>query len=62
MTKYDRSLTEVWEWKDAVCGEMNGLTAREYADRVKNDADSTLIADHIELVTLSMAEKREKVA
>ena len=38
MREVDKSLLEVWEWKDKVYEEMKDLNAEEYVERVKADA------------------------
>ena len=35
--KVDKSLQEVWEWKDKVCEEMKHLSIREMARKIHED-------------------------
>ena len=49
MRKYDKSLIEVWEWKERVYSEFKNLTTKEYLKRLKDDADKILSERHIKL-------------
>lgn len=62
MKKYDRSLTEVWEWKEEVYREVKDLNAKGYIDKIRKDADKTLSAGQIKLTPVFLKEKRHKVA
>jgi len=62
MRTYDKSLTEVWEWKEGVYRETKGLSAKDYIHKMTKDADSVLSESHIELTPISFSRKREKVA
>jgi len=62
MKTYDKSLTEVWEWKEGVYSEIKGLSAKEYIRKTTKDADSVLSENHIELIPISFSRKCEKVA
>jgi hypothetical protein len=62
MKTYDKSLTEVWEWKEGVYRETKGLCAKDYIRKTTKDADSVLSESHIELTPISLSRKREKVA
>jgi len=42
MKKYDKSLIEVWEWKEKVYQDVKDLKAEEYVDKVKKDANKIL--------------------
>lgn len=61
MRKYDKSLIEVWEWKEKVYHDVRDLTAKEYIERIKNDAEKILGERRIKLKTVSLGEKRQKV-
>ncbi len=62
MRKYDRSLIEVWEWKEKVYQDVKDLSAKEYIERIKEDATKILTEGQIELKTISLKEKQQKVA
>lgn len=62
MRKYDKSLVEVWEWKEDVYNETKDLTAREYVKKIKEDADSILAGHRTRLTTVSPRGKSKKVA
>ncbi|HGJ67082.1 TPA: hypothetical protein ENS27_17110 [bacterium] len=49
MQKYDKSLMEVWEWKEKVYQEVKDLSAQEYIEKVKKDADKFLSEHRIKL-------------
>jgi hypothetical protein len=62
MKTYDKSLTEVWEWKERVYSDTKGLSAKDFILKTTKDADSLLSKSHIELTPISLSRKREKVA
>jgi ribosomal protein L15 len=62
MRKYDKSLIEVWEWKEKVYHDVKYLSAKEYIERIKEDATKILAEGQIELKTVSLKEKQQKVA
>ncbi|MBI4653961.1 MAG: hypothetical protein HY752_03080 [Nitrospirae bacterium] len=62
MKKYDKSLIDVWEWKEKVYHDMKDLSAKEYIERIKDDATKILRKGQIELKTISLKEKKQKVA
>ncbi len=62
MRKYDKSLIEVWDWKEKVYHDVRDLTAKEHIDKIKNDAEKILTDGRIKLKTVSLGEKRQKVA
>ncbi len=62
MRKYDRSLIEVWEWKEKVYHDVKDLSAKDYIERVKEDAAKILTESQIKLKTISLKEKHQKVA
>jgi len=49
MKKYDKSLVEVWGWRQKVHEELKGLTAEEYVKKVREDADVAFAKYGIEL-------------
>ena len=62
MRTYDKSLTEVWEWKESVYSEAKGLSATDYIRKMTKDADTILSESHIELTPIPSSGKRQKVA
>ena len=62
MRTYDKSLTEVWEWKEGVYRETKELSAKDYIGKTTQEANSVLSENHIELTPISFSRKREKVA
>ena len=62
MKTYDRSLTEVWEWKEKVCNESEGLPLAAYVKRIRDEAESILGRTHINLTTISLSDKSKRVA
>lgn len=62
MKKYDKSLIEVWEWKEKVYNEVRDLSPKEYIEKIRAGADKILSEGQIKLHTISSKEKRKKVA
>lgn len=62
MRKYDKSLIEVWAWKEKVYHDVKDLSANEYIERVKEDAAKILTDGQIKLKTISLKEKQRKAA
>lgn len=62
MKKYDKSLIEVWEWKEKVYHDVKDLSAKEYIERIKEDATKILTEGQIKLKTISLKEKQHKGA
>jgi len=62
MRTYDRSLMEVWEWKEKVYDEVKELSTNDYIRKIKNDADAILSKNRVELISTSFSDKRKKVA
>ena len=62
MRTYDKSLIEVWEWKEKVYDEVKGLSSEDYIKKIKNDADAILSKSRVELISTSFSDKRKKVA
>jgi hypothetical protein len=42
MQKYDKSLIEVWEWKEKVYQKVKDLSTQEYIEKVRKDTDRIL--------------------
>ena len=62
MRKYDKSLTEVWDWKEKVYEDIKDLSADKYIEKLKKDADKVLSDSHIKLTPVSLKKKHHKVA
>lgn len=62
MRKYDKSLIEVWEWKEKVYRDVKDLTAKEYIEKIKSDAEKILVESRVKLKTVSLREEKQKVA
>jgi len=62
MRTHDKSLTEVRGWKDKIYEETNELSIDEFVHKIKEQADSILPINRIELASTSLSEKRQKVA
>jgi hypothetical protein len=58
MRTYDKSLTEVWEWKEKVYDETKELSVKEYIRKIKNDADSILSKRKVELISISSYDRK----
>lgn len=61
MSKYDKSLTEVWKWKEVVYQDVKDLAPKAYIDKIKHDADQILKENSIELETIPATEDRRKI-
>jgi len=62
MRKYDKSLTEVWDWKEKVYEDVKDLSADKYIEKLKKDADKMLSDSHIKLTPVALKKKHHKVA
>ncbi|HZX48540.1 MAG: hypothetical protein A2Z47_05860 [Thermodesulfovibrio sp. RBG_19FT_COMBO_42_12] len=62
MRKYDKSLTEVWDWKEKVYEAVKDLSADKYIEKLKKDADKVLSDNYIKLTPVSLKKKHHKVA
>ena len=49
MQRYDRSLMEVWKWKDKVYQELKDLTPEERVKKLRKDTDRLLREHGIKL-------------
>jgi trimethylamine:corrinoid methyltransferase-like protein len=49
MQKYDKSLVEVWEWKEKVYQKVKDLSTQEYIEKVRKDTDRILSEHGIKL-------------
>jgi hypothetical protein len=62
MREYDKSLIEVWEWKERVYHDVKDLTAKEYIKRIKDDADRILSDALIKLTPVPPKKEHQKAA
>ena len=62
MRHYDKSLIEVWDWKEKVYREVKYLTAEEYVEKIRKEAESSLLDSHIQLTPVVLKDKHHKVA
>ena len=62
MRKYDKSLNEVWNWKEKVYEDVKDLSADKYIEKLRKDADKVLSENLIKLTTVSSKKKHHKVA
>jgi hypothetical protein len=62
MREYDKSLIEVWEWKERVYHDVKDLTAKEYIERIKDDADRILSDALIKLTPVPPKKEHHKAA
>jgi hypothetical protein len=58
MQKYDKSLVEVWEWKEKVYQKVKDLSTQEYIEKVRKDTDR-ILSEHG--IKLKQYRKREPV-
>ena len=61
MKKYDKSLLEVWEWKEKVYQDVKDLTAQEYVEKVRKDADKILSTGLINLTPVALKKEPHKI-
>ncbi len=51
MKNYDKSLIEVWKWKEEVYQDVKDLTTDEYITKIRTDTDKILSENAIRLKT-----------
>ncbi len=61
MKRYDKSLLEVWEWKEKVYQDVKDLTAEEYVEKVRKDADTILSNGLIDLTPVALKKYPHKI-
>jgi len=49
MLKYDKSLKEIWEWRNKLADQNKILTNEEYLKKLKNKTDKILKDHNIKL-------------
>ena len=62
MKRYDKSLTEVWDWKDQVYQDVKGLTTQDYLEKLRRDAERILSENEVKLSSISVKKELQKVA
>jgi hypothetical protein len=62
MRKIDKSLREVWKWKEKVFEDYKGLPPEEYARKIKANADRTLSGNKIKLKEIALEGRQRKIA
>lgn len=62
MKNYDKSLLEVWEWKEHVYNDVKKLSAKEYVDRIRQDAEKLLGESSILLKSISARPVHQKAS
>jgi len=62
MKRYDKSLIEVWEWKEKVYHDVKDLPPDRYINKIKEDADRILSDALIELTPVSQKKGHQKAA
>ena len=62
MKRYDKSLTEVWEWKEKVYQDVKELTAEDYLEKLRGDAERILSENQAKLTPISLKKDLQKVA
>ena len=62
MRRYDKSLIEVWEWKEKLYHDTKELAPDQYIKKIKENADKILSAALVELTPVSQKKGHQKVA
>jgi hypothetical protein len=62
MKKPDKSLREVWGWKEKVFQEYGQFSSQEYIQKMKNNTEKLLSTNNIKLKDLSLERKQRKIA
>jgi hypothetical protein len=62
MREYDRSLVEVWEWKEQVYQTVKDLSPREYIEKLRSDTDKLLSENKIKLNVVFPKKHYQEVA
>ncbi len=62
MKNYDKSLIEVWNWKEKVYQDFKDLTPEEYVEKIGNDADKILSESGMELKPVSIKKDHVETA
>jgi len=62
MQKYDKSLIEVWEWKDKVYQDFKDLTVEEYVKKVREESDAIMAKHGMRLKRIKVKKQLQKTA
>lgn len=62
MKNYDKSLIEVWDWKNRVYQDVKGLTTEEYVEKISKGANKTLTENNINLKVVSLKKGHPEIA
>ena len=62
MKKYDKSLIEVWEWKDKVYQDFRDLPVNEYANKVREESDAIMAKHGIRLKRVKVKTQMKRTA
>jgi len=62
MKSYEKSLTEVWGWKEKVYQDVKDLTTEDYLEKLRGDAERILSENHAKLTPISLKKDLQKVA
>lgn len=62
MKRYEKSLAEVWEWKEKVYQDVKDLTTEDYLEKLRGDAEKILSENHAKLTPISLKKDFQKVA
>ena len=60
MRKYDKSLMEVWQWKEDVYEDVKDLNNNEYIEKIRCNADKILSGSAIKLTPISLKKEHQK--
>ena len=62
MKNYDKSLIEIWDWKEKVYQDVKDLTSKEYIEKIKKDADKTFSEHNVQLAAMYSKKEDHKIA
>jgi len=61
MEKYDKSLIEVWEWKEKAYQDMKDLSTQDYLEKLKKNTDTFLAGHKLKLKVVSPQKHLQEV-
>jgi hypothetical protein len=59
MRKYDKSLMEVWQWKEDVYEDVKDLNNNEYIEKIRCNADKILSENTIKLTPIYLKKEHQ---
>ena len=62
MKSYEKSLTEVWEWKEKVYQDVKDLTTEDYLEKLRGDTERILSENYAKLTPISLKKDLQEVA